>query len=152
VIWKWLTVIGLAATPALILGQTAAWAAGFAFDLPTWPLGIAIALAGFLEGLLVVWLAALAHGIPWLHRWLSKLHAPRFDRWFKRWGVWTGVLVGIAAVGQEPVIVALVWLGAPRKKLVVPLAVANVLYTVIYYFVVRAGVAGWDYMLQQMSG
>jgi hypothetical protein len=50
------------------------------------------------------------------------------------------------------VIVALVWLGAPRKKLVVPLAVANVLYTVIYYFVVRAGVAGWDYMLQQMSG
>jgi hypothetical protein len=34
---------------------------------------------------------------------------------------------------------------------VVPLLVENELYTVIYYFVVRAGAAGWDYVLHQMS-
>jgi hypothetical protein len=86
---KWLTVIGLAATPALIFGQTEAWAAGFGFHLDTWALGLVIALAGFAEGLLIVWLAS----------------------------------------------------AAPPRKLVLPLALSNAFYTVIYYFVVKLG---WD--------
>ena len=139
--WKWLTVIALAATPALIFGQTAAWASGFGFKLPTWPLGIAIAVSGFAEALVVLILAALSGRIPRLHRWMSKLHTPRFDTWLMRWGAWTGLLVGTAVAGQEPVIIALVWLGVPPKKLVAPLLVENALYTAIYYFVVRLG---WD--------
>jgi membrane protein YqaA with SNARE-associated domain len=150
--WKWLTVIGLAAAPALIFGQSAAWGAGIGFHLPVLLLGIVIALAGFAEGLVIVWLAAVAHRIPRLHRWLSKLHAPRFDRWFKRWGVWTGLLVGTAIAGQEPVIIALVWLDAPPKKLILPLAVANALYTVIYYLIVLAGIAGWDALMNKLAG
>ena len=106
--WKWLTVIGLAATPALIFGQTAAWGAGFGFHLPTWPLGIVIVVAGFAESLVVLWLAALAQRIPRLHRALSRLRLPRFDRWIQRYGAWVGLLVGTAALGQEPVIIALV--------------------------------------------
>lgn len=136
---KWLTVIGLAATPALILGQTAAWGAGLGFGLDAWLLGIVIVLAGFAEGLVVLWLAHRALRIERLHRALRRFHARRFDAWFARWGVWVGMLVGTAVGGQEPVIIALVWLDAPPRKLVVPLFVQNVLYTAIYYFVVRIG-------------
>ena len=139
--WKWLTVIALAATPALIFGQTAAWASGFGFKLPTWPLGIVIALAGFAEALVILVLAALSERIPRLRRWLTKLHTPRFDRWLTKWGAWTGLLLGTAVAGQEPVIIALVWLGISPKKLVLPLLVENVIYTAIYYVVVRLG---WD--------
>lgn len=134
---KWLTVIGLAATPALILGQTAAWGAGLGFGLDVWLLGIVIVLAGFAEGLVIVWLAHRALRIERLHRVMRRFHAPRFDAWFARWGVWVGTLVGTAVAGQEPVIIALVWLDAAPKKLVVPLVVQNVLYTAIYYGVVR---------------
>lgn len=152
VLWKWLTVIALAATPALIFGQTAAWGAGFGFGMSHVWLFAVIVVAGTAEALLVLWLATLAHRIPRLHRWLSKMRLPRFDRWIERWGPWVGLLVGTAALGQEPVIIALVWLGAKPRKLIIPLIAENVLYTAIYYFIVRAGVAGWDYMLQQMSG
>jgi uncharacterized membrane protein YbaN (DUF454 family) len=137
--WQWLTVIGLAATPALILGQTAAWGAAFGFHLPTWPVGVAIALAGFAEGLLLLYLAALAERIPRLHRWLSKLRVPRYDAVLRRWGSWTAMLVGTAIAGQEPVIIALVWLGVPPKKLILPLFVENVVFTVVYYFVMKIG-------------
>ena len=49
------------------------------------------------------------------------------------------MLVGTAVAGQEPVIIALVWLDAPPKKLIVPLAIQNALYTVIYYWIVKLG-------------
>ena len=137
--WQWLTVIGLAATPALILGQTAAWAAGIGFDLPTWPLGLAIVIAGFAEGLLVLWLAALADRIPRLHRVLSKLRVPRYDALLTRWGSWTALMIGTAIAGQEPIIIALVWLGARPRKLILPLLVENVLFTALYYFVTKLG-------------
>jgi hypothetical protein len=136
---QWLTVIGLAATPALIFGQTAAWAAGIGFDLPTWSLGIVIVIAGFVEALLVLLLAALADRWPRLHRVLSKLRVPRFDALLTRWGTWTAMLAGTGLVGQEPVIIALVWLGVPPKKLVLPLLVENIVYTVLYYFIVKLG-------------
>lgn len=138
-IWQWITVIGLAATPALLLGQTAAWAAGLGFGLDVWLLGLAIGSAGFAEGLVIVWLAHLALRNQKLRRVLRKLHAPRFDAWFAKWGVWVGMLVGTAVAGQEPVIIALVWLDAPPKKLVVPLLIQNVIYTVIYYGIVKVG-------------
>ena len=137
--WKWLTVIGLAATPALIFGQTTAWAAGFGFHLSPWPLAIAIALAGFVEGLVILVLATYAERLPRVHRWLKKLHWPRFDAWFERWGMWTGLALGPAVAGQEPVIIALVWLGASPRRLVLPLLLSNVLYTAIYYAVVKFG-------------
>lgn len=136
---KWLTVIGLAATPALIMGQTAAWTAGIAWDMNVWALAVAIVLAGFAEGLVVVWLAQLALRAERVYRVMKRLHAPRFDAWFAKWGVWVGLLVGTAVTGQEPVIIALVWLGAPPRRLILPLAVQNMLYTAIYYGVVKAG-------------
>jgi membrane protein YqaA with SNARE-associated domain len=145
---KWLTVIGLAATPALILGQSAACAAGIAFGFDPWLLVIIVAISGFLEGLVIVWLAVLAARVPRLHRFVAKLHTPRFDAWFQRWGVWIGLALGPAVVGQEPVIVALVWLGTAPKKLIVPLALSNAIYTVIYYVVVRFG---WDAIMHSFS-
>lgn len=138
---KWLTVIGLAATPALVMGQTAAWGAGIAFGMNVWALGTAIVLAGFAEGLLIIWLASLALRVERVHRVMRRFHAPRFDRWFAKWGAWVGMLVGTAVAGQEPVIIALIWLDAPPKKVIVPMLVQNVLYTIIYYWIVRLGIA-----------
>lgn len=137
--WRWLTVVGLAATPALIMGQTAAWTAGLAWDMKVSALALVIVLAGFAEGLLVMWLAQLALRVDRVYRVMKRLHAPRFDAWFAKWGVWIGMLVGTAVAGQEPVIIALVWLGAPPRKLILPLAVQNVVYTAIYYGVVKLG-------------
>ena len=137
--WQWLTVVGLAATPALFLGQTAAWGAAFGFKLPDWPSGIAITIAGFAESLAFVYIAVLADRVPRLHRWCSKLRVPRFDPLLTKWGTWTALLVGTAIAGQEPVIIALVWLGVRPRKLIAPLFVENVLYTIIYYFVVKLG-------------
>lgn len=137
--WRWLTVIGLAATPALIMGQTAAWGAGLGFGLDVSLCGLVIALAGIAEGVVIIWLASLALRVERVYRVMKRFHAPRFDAWFAKWGVWVGMLVGTAVAGQEPVIIALVWLGAPPKKLLVPLAVQNLLYTVIYYGIVKAG-------------
>ena len=136
---KWLTVIGLAATPALILGQTAAWGAGLGFGLDVWLLALVIVLGGLAEGLVIVWLASLALRVDAVYRVMKRFHAPRFDAWFARWGVWVGMLVGTAVGGQEPVIIALVWLGAPPRKLILPLAIQNVLYTAIYYAIVKLG-------------
>ena len=70
--WRWLTVIGLAATPALIMGQTAAWGAGLGFDLDVYLCGLVIALAGFAEGLVIIWLAHLALRSEKLHRVLRS--------------------------------------------------------------------------------
>lgn len=136
---KWLTVIGLAATPALIMGQTAAWTAGLAWDMNVCALAVAIVVAGFAQGLLVIWLSRLALRVERVYRVMKRLHAPRFDAWFVKWGVWVGMLAGTAVAGQEPVIIALVWLGAPPRKLILPLAVQNLLYTTIYYGVVKLG-------------
>jgi hypothetical protein len=137
----WLTVIGLAATPALILGQSAACAAGIGFGFDPVPLVAVVAATGFVQGLGVAGLAALAQKIPRLHRALRRLHAPRFDAWIKRWGPWAGLGLGPAVAGQEPVIIALVWLGAPLRRLVLPLALSNAAYAFVYYEVVR-GAAG----------
>jgi hypothetical protein len=137
--WRWLTVIGLAATPALLFGQSAAWGAGMGFGLDPWLLGVVITLAGFSEGLVILWLAALSLRVERVHRVMRRFHAPRFDAWFAKWGIWVGMLAGTAVAGQEPVIIALVWLGAPPKKLVVPLAIQNAIYTVIYFGIVKAG-------------
>jgi hypothetical protein len=57
------------------------------------------------------------------------------------------MLVGTAVGGQEPVIIALVWLEAPPKKLIIPLAVQNALYTLVYYGIVKAGWAALTSLL-----
>src|SRR5689334_16091175 len=99
--WRRATVVGLAMTPALILGQTAAIAAGLGFHFAAGPLIAVVAIAGFVEGLIVLGLSVAALRIDRWERWLARWHTPRVVAWLRRWGTWGGLLLGPAAVGQE---------------------------------------------------
>lgn len=45
-----------------------------------------------------------------------------------------------ALVGQEPILVALRWLGVDMRRIWLPLAVSNAAFAVIYYAVVLFGI------------
>jgi hypothetical protein len=144
VIWKWLTVFGLAAAPALVLGQSAAWAFGLRTGMNILALGIVITMGGFIEGVVIVKLAELPKRSARFERWADKVHRSRPGSWLAKRGPWPSLLVGTMFLGQEPIIIFLVWLGIPMRKLVVPLFVANAVYTVVYALLVKQGLADWD--------
>ena len=137
--WKWLSVVALAMTPALVLGQSAAAAAGIAWHLDPRYLVAAIALGGFAEGMLVAWLGGMTTRIGMVHRWCERMRTPKALKMANAWGPWGGLTLGVAAVGQEPILLALRFLGVEVRKLVLPIAASNILFAVIYYAVVRFG-------------
>ena len=139
VFWKWLTVVALAMTPALVLGQSAAAAAGITWNLDPRLLVPVIAVAGFVEGMLVAWLGGATTRIGFVNRWCERLRKPKAVAMANRWGTWGGMIVGTAVVGQEPILIALRFLGVEIRKLVLPVAASNVLFALVYYGVVRFG-------------
>ena len=54
-------------------------------------------------------------------------------------GVWGGLTIGCAVVGQEPILVALRWLGVDIRQIWLPLAVSNAVFAVLYYVIVWFG-------------
>jgi hypothetical protein len=44
-----------------------------------------------------------------------------------------------ALVGQEPILVALRWLGVDMRRIWLPLAISNALFAVLYYAIVWFG-------------
>lgn len=136
---KWLTVLALAMTPALVLGQSAAAAAGIGWHLEPRLLVAVIALGGFVEGMLVAWLGGTTTRIGIVNRWCARMRSPKAVAMANRWGPWGGLTLGVAAVGQEPILLALRLLGVDLRKLVLPIAVSNVLFAIVYYAVTRFG-------------
>ena len=53
--------------------------------------------------------------------------------------VWGGLTLGCALVGQEPILVALRWLGVDIRQIWLPLAVSNAVFAVTYYVIVWFG-------------
>lgn len=141
-LWQWLTVIGLSMTPALLLGQSAAAAAGIGFGFDPLVLVPVMAVSGFVEGLGVAWLGGkTAHlQLGFLQRFIAWMKRPRAVALAERFGPWGGMLLGTGLVGQEPILIALRWIGVDLKRLVLPTAVANALFAVIYYYVVKLGI------------
>lgn len=137
-----MTVIGLAMTPALILGQSAAAGAGIGFGFDPWILIPVIAVAGFVEGLGIAWLGGKSANLRFrfLHRFIDWLKKPRGVDFANRFGTWGALLLGTGIVGQEPVLVALRWMGVDLRRLVLPTAVTNALYAVTYWYVVKLGI------------
>lgn len=137
--WQWATVVGLAMTPALVLGQSAAAGAGIGFGFDGWVLVPVIAIAGFIEGMFVAWLGGASTRLGVIHRWCDKLRTPKATAFAGTYGPWGGMFVGVAVVGQEPILLALRWLGVGTRKLVLPTAVSNLAFAIIYYAIVRLG-------------
>lgn len=141
-LWQWLTVIGLSMTPALLLGQSAAAAAGIGFGFDPLVLVPVMALGGFIEGLFIAWLGGkTAHlQVGLFQRFMTWMRKPRAVALAEKFGPWGGMLLGTGIVGQEPILLALRWLGVDMRRLVLPTAVANALFAVVYYYVVKLGI------------
>ena len=72
---QWLTVIALAATPALVLGQSAAAAAGIGFGLDPWIMVPVIALRWLGIETRKMWLPTFASNVVFavLYYWIVRL-------------------------------------------------------------------------------
>lgn len=138
--WTWASIIGLSMTPNLVLGPSAAVAVGIAAHFSPWVLLPVVACAGYVEGLILAWLAGESTRIGFIGRRVERMRTPRAVAFANKWGVWGGLTLGCAVVGQEPILVALRWLGVEMRHIWLPLAVSNALFAVLYYVVVRTGI------------
>ena len=137
--WTWLSIVGLSMTPNLVLGPSAAVGVGIAAHYNPWVLLPVVAVAGYFEGLVVAWLAGESTRIGFIDRWVTRLRTPRSVALTDKWGVWGGLTLGCAVVGQEPILVALRWLGVDMRRIWLPLAVSNAVFAVLYYAIVWFG-------------
>ena len=137
--WTWTSIIGLSITPNLVLGPSVAVGVGIAAKVSPWLLLPVVTVASYVEGLAVAWLADQHTRIGFINRWIARLRTPRGIAIAHRWGIWGGLTLGCAVVGQEPILVALRWHGVEMRRLWLPLAVSNAAFAVIYYAVVWFG-------------
>jgi hypothetical protein len=128
--WTWLSIIGLSMTPNLVLGPSVAVGVGIAAHFSPWILLPVVAAAGYFEGFVVAWLAGQSTHIGFIDRWVTRMRTPRAVAFANKWGV---------LVGQEPILVALRWLGVDMRRIWLPLAVSNAVFAVIYYAAVLFG-------------
>src|SRR5450759_4018964 len=105
--WTWASIVGLSMTPNLVLGPSAAVGVGIAAHYNPWVLLPVVAVAGYFEGLVVAWLAGQSTRIGFIDRWVTRLRTPRSVALTDKWGLWGGLTLGCAVVGQEPILVAL---------------------------------------------
>ncbi len=137
--WTWASIVGLSMTPNLVLGPSAAVGVGIAAHYSPWILLPVVAVAGYFEGLVVAWLAGESTQIGFINRWVARMRTPRAVAFANKWGVWGGLTLGCAVVGQEPILVALRWLGVGMRRIWFPLAVSNAVFAVLYYAIVWGG-------------
>lgn len=142
--WTWASIVGLSATPNLVLGPSVAVGVGIKAHLSPWLLLPVVAAVGWCEGLIIAWLAGQSTRLGPIHRWVARLRTPRSEALARRWGIWGGLSLGCALVGQEPILVALRWLGVGMRRITWPLALSNAVFALIYYVVLSTG-------LQQMG-
>ena len=137
--WTWASIVGLSVTPNLVLGPSVAVGVGIKVHYSPWVLVPVVAAASYFEGLVLAWLAGQSTRIGFIGRWVARLRTPRAVAFAKRWGVWGGLTLGCAVVGQEPILVALRWLDIDMRRLWLPLAISNAVFAVLYYAVVWFG-------------
>ena len=137
--WTWLSIVGLSMTPNLVLGPSVAVGVGVAAHDNPWILLPVVAVAGYFEGLVVAWLAGQSTQIGFIGRWVARMRTPRNVALAGRWGVWGGLTLGCAVVGQEPILAALRWINVDMRRIWLPLAVSNAVFAVIYYEIVLFG-------------
>jgi hypothetical protein len=137
--WRWTTVILLTMVPALVAGQSAGLAAGLAYGFAPVTVIAVVALTSFVAGLGWIKLTELGLRVPRLQRALQRLHRPSAVDWCNRWGPWGGLTIGAAVVGPEPILIALKSMTIETRKLLLPLAVSSIGFTLLYYLIVWQG-------------
>jgi hypothetical protein len=135
----WASIVGLSMTPNLILGPSVAVGVGFEAHYSPWVLLPVVASANYCEGLVLAWLAGESTRIGFIGRWVERMRTPKSVAFAQRWGVWGGLTLGRAIVGQEPILVALRWLGVDMRRIWLPLAISSAIFAVLFYAIVWAG-------------
>lgn len=126
-------------TPNLVLGPSLAVGVGIKEHISPWILIPVVASASYAEGLILAWVAGQSTRIGFIGRLVARLRTSRAVAFAGEWGVWGGLTLGCAVVGQEPILVALRWLGVEMRRIWLPLAVSDAAFAVIYYAVVSMG-------------
>jgi len=137
--WTWLSIIGLSMTPGLILGPSVAVGVGYEAHYSAWILVPVVAAANYIEGLVFAWLIGRSTQIGFIHRWVERIRTPKAIGYARRWGVWGGLTIGRAVVGQEPILAGLELLGIDMRRIYFPLAISSIIFTLIYYAIVSFG-------------
>jgi hypothetical protein len=101
--------------------------------------------------MIVAWLGGASTRIGFIHRWCEKMRRPRVVAFVARWGPWGGMMLGVAALGQEPILIALRWLGIDLRRLVLPTAVSNAVFAVIYFLIVKFGLDSGSRFIDSLS-
>lgn len=143
-LWTWASIVGLSMTPNLVLGPSVAVGVGIHAGYSPFVLLPVVVAAGYAEGMLLAWLAGGSTRIGFLRRWIDRMRRPRVVAFANKWGVWGGLTLGCAALGQEPILVALRWLAVPLRRLWLPLLLSNLLFALIYYAIVSYGLDQLD--------
>jgi hypothetical protein len=148
----WAVVIGFSMTPALFAGPHLAFTAGIKFGFAPSAMIPVVAIFGFIEGLIVAWLAGTTMRIRFVDRAVERFRKPRALAFAQKWGVWGGLTLGAAVVGQEPILVALRGLGVDMRRITLPLLTGNALLSVAYYLAVRYGLFEFgDWLMKQLT-
>ena len=137
--WTWASIVGLSMTPGLILGPSVAVGVGFEAHYSPWVLLPVVTMANYFEGLVFAWLIGQSTRIGFIDRWVERFRTPRAVVFAKRWGVWGGLTIGRAVVGQEPILAGLQLLGVDMRRIRLPLAISSTIFAVIYYAIVWLG-------------
>jgi hypothetical protein len=135
----WASIAGLSMTPNLILGPSTAIAVGVGAQIEPGLLLPVVASIAWAQGMLLAWLAGKSTRIGLIHRWIERLRTPRSLAFAQRWGVWGGLTLGCALVGQEPILIALRWLGIEMRRIALPLAISNGLFAMIFHTIAQFG-------------
>lgn len=126
-------------TPSLIMGPPVAVGVGFEAHYSPWLILPVVAMASYFEGLVFAWLIGQSTRIGFIERWAERSRTPRAVEFAKRWGVWGGLTIGRAVVGQEPILAGLQLLGVDMRRIRLPLAISSTIFAVIYYAIVWLG-------------
>ena len=124
---RWAIIVALSMTPNMILGQSVAAILGIRWRLDPVALITVMTVFGYLEGVGVAYLSERFTRIEFVQRWVTRTRTPRAMKFAAKWGPWGGMTLGVAIVGQDPVLLALRWLGVEMRRLWIPLAFGNLL-------------------------
>jgi hypothetical protein len=137
--WKWALIALASMTPNLVFGQQMAAVMGYAWGFHAIAVIAVSTVFGYISGFFWIWLGGKDFDIGWLIRFRNWMRKPRAVEFARKWGLWGGMTLGVAMVGQEPIILALRYLGVEGRKIWVPMILANIISCILYYYFIKLG-------------
>jgi hypothetical protein len=137
--WRWLAIAGMSMTPNLAWGQQMAAFFGIRWGVDVRILLPVMIVFGYVSGFFWLWIGGKDPRLAFMRRFIAWMRKPKAVAFAEKWGTWGGMTLGSIMVGQEPIILALRWLGVESKKIWIPMILANVISSVGFYYLTKLG-------------